>query len=409
MDGRSFSEIHSRWFSPIQVLELDACTRCQECLNICPVTAIDRETSPMDRIGDWRRIVDRQTGIRARLFGRPSLDEKILHDLADSAYACTTCGACGVVCESGISTAQLWESMRGAIVDLGGSRAGVFADAAERIARFRNPYGAPQEKRSAWIPGDIVIADAAPVAYFPGCTVSFRQPEIGMAALRILQSLNIRFCMLGEEESCCGSLLFRTGHSPEDAEVIRNLIQAVVDRGVTTLLFTCAGCLKTATTDWPRVWGGPLPFTPVPFAVFLRDQIRQGRLSFQSRIARRVAYHDSCHAGRHLMHVLGRDQAFEAPREVLRAIPGIELTELRTNREFQICCGAGGGLKRKSPDLALAIAGRKVTDVRETGAEVLATTCPFCRRNILDAAGDTLEVVDIAELVAEALGLQADE
>ncbi len=387
------------------MLELDACTRCQECIRTCPVTAIDRDTNPMDRIDTWRWIVDRQTGIRARLFGRPSLDEETMHGLADRAYSCTTCGACGVVCESGIATARLWESMRGAIVDLDCSREGVFDDAAERIVRLRNPYGGSREKRSAWIPDDIVIADTAPVAYFPGCTVSFRQQEIGMAALRILQSLGTRFCMLGEEESCCGSLLFRTGHWREEAEAIRNLIRAVADLGITTLLFTCAGCLKTATTDWPRVWGGPLPFTPVPFAAFLRDQIREGNLSFTKRIDRRVVYHDPCHAGRHVMHVLGRDQAFEAPREVLRAIPGLELTELRDNREFQICCGAGGGLKLGNPDLALAIAARKVTDIREAGAEVLATTCPFCRRNILDAADDTFEVVDVTQLVAEALGL----
>jgi heterodisulfide reductase subunit D len=406
MDGRSFSGILSRWFSPIQMLELDACTRCQECVRTCPVTAVDHENNPMDRIDGLRRIVDRHTGIRARLFGRPSPDGETLHDLTVRTYACTTCGACGIICESGISTTQLWESMRGAIVDLGCDRTGVFADTAERIARFQSPYGSLPEKRSAWVPDDIVIADTAPVAYFPGCTVSFRQQEIGVAALRILQSLGVEFSMLGKEESCCGSFLFRTGHWREQADAIRNLIQAIADRGITTLLLTCAGCLKTITTDWPRVWGGPLPFTPVPFAVFLRSQIRQGNLPFTNRIERRVAYHDPCHAGRHVMHALGRDQAFEAPRDLLRAIPGIELVELPNNRELQTCCGAGGGLKLGNPDLALAIAARKVTDVKETRADMLATSCPFCRRNILDAAGDALEVLDVIQLVAEAMGLQ---
>ncbi len=409
LDDGSFPGVLSRWFSPIQMLELDACTRCQECVRACPVAALDRNTDPMERIDGWRKIVDRQTGLRARLFGRPPLDEDVLCDLADRTYSCTTCGACGVVCESGISTARLWESMRGAIVDLGCSRACVFADAAEQICRCQNPYGESRERRSAWVPGDIAVADSAPVAYFPGCTVSFRQQEIGVAALRILQSLGVRFCMLGEAESCCGSLLFRTGYPREYADTIREMIRTLADRGVTTLLFTCAGCLKTVATDWPRVWGGPLPFTPVPFAVFLWDQVRQGNLSFPGRIDRRVVYHDPCHAGRHVMHVLGRDQAFEAPREVLGAIPGVELTEFQNNREFQVCCGAGGGLKLGNPDLALAIAARKVADARETGAGVLVTTCPFCRRNIRDAAGDALEVVDVVQLVAEALGLQAGE
>ncbi len=108
------------------------------------------------------------------------------------------------------------------------------------------------------------------------------------------------------------------------------------------------------------------------------------------------------------MHVKGKDWAFEAPRDVLRSIPGIEFKEMARNRALQRCCGAGGGVKAGIPDLALDMAKARVKDVEETGSQIVASTCPFCRRNIMDArsaAGAPVKVVDVVELMAKSMGL----
>ncbi len=395
----TFTEIQSRWFSPLQMLELDACTRCQECVAACPVVRAGFPDGAMERIAGWGGTGVHATGLIARLLGKPASGPD-LTAVFDSLLRCTTCGKCSVVCESGISTTELWESMRGAGRELGFRNAAV-EKTIDAIAQQKNPYSAVPETRATWIPENVPIASSAPVGFFAGCTVAFRQPELGRAALRILARSNTRFCMLGNE-SCCGSFLFRTGSWREYSATILSMIQDFEERGVKTVLFPCAGCLKTATIDWPRVYGRPLPFRTMPFSVFLRDLIREKKIRFGTPVPRRVAYHDPCHGGRHLVHPLGKDWVFEAPRDVLSAIPGVELVEFPDNRESGICCGAGGGVKIGVPDLASIIAHEKIESVHQMKADILASTCPFCRRNLGEAgvtAGSNVEVLDVIELV----------
>ena len=381
------------------MLELDACTRCQECVAACPVVRAGIPDGAMERIDVWRRAGARSTGLKALLLKSRSSGPD-LTALFESLFRCTTCGICSVICESGISTTPLWESMRGAGRELGFRHADVEMIAGG-IITMKNPYSRAPETRTAWIPVDIKIADSAPVGFFAGCTIAFRQPELGRAALRILARSNTPFCMLGTTESCCGSFLARTGSIRDYHDTIQAMIQEFEKRGVTTVLFPCAGCLKTATVDWPQVYGRPLPFKTMPFSVFLRDLIRENKIRFRSHLPRRVLYHDPCHGGRHLVHHLGKDWVFEAPRDILKAIPGLDLAEFPENREFAVCCGAGGGVKTGHPDLSQTIAHEKIDTISRIGADILASTCPFCRRNLEDAritAGSEIEIRDVIEL-----------
>lgn len=399
LDEETIPSARSRWFSPVQMLEVDACSRCQECVAVCPVVSAGVPDGAMERIARWREAGTRSHGLLARLLGRP-LSRPELTALFDSLFRCTSCGACEFVCESAISTPALWESMRGAGRDLG-FRDPSIERSANSIARERNPYGMPPESRTAWIPPGTRIAESAPVAFFAGCTIAFWQPDLGRAALRILARSGTEFCMLGNDESCCGSFLFRTGAWKEYPDTILAMIRTFEKRGVKTVLFSCAGCLKTATVDWPQVYGRPLPFEVVSFSVFLRDCIRNKTIQFTSPLPRRVAYHDPCHGARHLMKRLGRDRVFEAPRDILTSIPGLELSEFPENREFSVCCGAGGGVKTGDPGLAATIAHEKIAALDRMGAGILASTCPFCRRNLDDAriaSGSQVEVLDVIEL-----------
>jgi len=382
------------------MLELDACTRCQECVDACPVVKAGYPDGAMERIAGWRRLGTPSGKVLALLHQSPTY-EADQAALFSSLFRCTSCGACSVVCESGIATAPLWESIMGAAREMGFVNVTI-----ERTARIimekKNPYGNSSTDRAAWIPADIPVADAAPLAVFAGCTAAFRQPEIGQAALRILERSGTPFCMLKERESCCGSFLFRTGAWEEYTDTILPMIEDLKARGVKTMLVSCAGCLKTITIDWPRVYGKELPFRAIPFTAFIRDLIREKKIRFRFSPPLRVAYHDPCHSGRHLMHELGRDLAFEAPRDVLSAIPGFEVVEFAKNREYQVCCGAGGGIKARDSDLAIAIAKEKVTAAERLHAEILASTCPFCRRNLEDtraATGSAFDVLDVIQLV----------
>lgn len=400
-----FPAVRSRWFSSLQMLELDACTRCRECVDVCPVVRAGFPDGAMERIAGWRRLGTPSARFISRLT-KASFAGTDRVALFSSLFRCTSCGACSVVCESGLALPALWESMMGAGREMGFCDAAV-EQVADAVLHEKSPFGRGDGERVAWIPAGSRIADSAPIGLFAGCTSAFRQPELGQAALRILEASQTEFCMLKDGESCCGSILFRTGSWKEYRETVLSMIADLLARGVETLLVLCAGCLKTISVDWPRVYGGELPFRPVPFSVFLRDLIREGRIGFGSGRPLRVAYHDPCHGARHLMHRLGRDWVFEAPREVLAAVPGLVVVEFAQNREHQVCCGAGGGVKAGDPGLALRIATEKLAEAGGLQAGIIASTCPFCRRNLDDArerTGSAVEILDVVQLADRLMG-----
>lgn len=392
------------------MLELDACTRCMACVEVCPTITSNDPDGAMERIDNWKKLTP--SPLLMKLFQRSEPDYSgILTDISATLTRCTSCGRCAVVCESGIQTSQLWESMRGVCRDRG-YRDEALEKKAETVFEKGNPYGEEQKSRSSWIPSSTTIADTAPIAFFAGCTIAFRNPDLGRAALRFLAASKTEFCILDNEEFCCGSILFRTGAWREYADPILSMIHRIQEKGVREVLVPCAGCLKTLTLDWPRVYGSPLPFRVTPFPQFIRDIIREGKVSFHPDITARVIYHDPCHGGRHLLHILGEDSVFDAPREVLSAIPGITALEFADNRQNQSCCGAGGGLKTADPAFSVEIATRKLDTIKEQKVDILVSSCPFCERNFSDALNTgehTCTVMDMIELVDQALVRQENQ
>jgi heterodisulfide reductase subunit D len=402
-DMKEIKKIISCWFTPIQMLELDACTKCQECVSICPTVTAGFCEGAMERIQSWQKLIKSPYSISSLLEKKVDF-EVSLHDVSLSLSRCTSCGICAVVCESGIQTAYLWESMRGATRDLG-FHDDVAAKKAETIIRKKNPYDEDQESRNSWIPADHKMDDGASIALFTGCTLAFRNPETARAALRILDASGTRFTVL-DHEYCCGSFLFRTGTWKEYTDPILEVIQDINDKGITEVLVPCAGCLKTLTMDWPKVCGTPLPFKVTSFASFIREKIGENQIQLSPGEEIEVIYHDPCHGARHLMHHLGEWTVFEAPREVISAIPNTRLIEFPKNRQFQSCCGAGAGVKSEDPEMAGSIASEKLKTAKKLGADTLVSTCPFCERNFSDANDtnkDSLEVVDLIELVDRAI------
>ena len=160
--------------------------------------------------------------------------------------------------------------------------------------------------------------------------------------------------------------------------------------------------------------------------------IQQGKISFTKTVPLHVTYHDPCHLGRlgeplkpwngeiksadePRMYItdpvrevnFGRKGVYDAPRNILKAIPGITLTEMPRIREWAYCCGAGGGAKEAYPDFAMSTASERLREARSTGAEMLVTACPWCERNFKDAAtesGNHIGVHDVIELVLQAMG-----
>ncbi len=397
-------------FSPIHLMNYDACTRCGECVKYCPTYEgrnYDRAIEPRDKIIRWRDWVTRSYGYRAKLLGPDVIPEKEIKKYAEDLYNCTICGMCGTVCPSGLDTIEMWEANRANLVKRGNGPYGKQSLFPKTIGEEHNPYFKSQKDRLAWITPDIRVAEKSDIAYFAGCTAGYNQHAICVNTARILNKLNVPFMLLGEDEWCCSSAIIRTGQQHiNDVPRLAALhnVEALRALGAKKVVYSCAGCFRTANIDWLRAYGGKLPFESLHISQFLAEQLAAGKIRWEKRFEKTITFHDPCHLGRHI-------GVFEEPREVLKSMPGVRLVEMRRNRNEQRCCGAGGGVKAGLPDLALNVAKDRVRDALETDAEVLLSGCPFCRRNLLDGRDELkldMKVDDIVVLAAYMMGLSTD-
>ena len=403
--------IDTKNLTAVQLMELDSCTRCGECVKWCPTyAATDGKPglAPRDKILRWRQYMNKSYGIKAKLFGPQEIPQSELEEFKDDVHSCTTCGICGTVCESGINTVELWEALRANLVKKGIGPYGKQNMFPKLIGQYHNPYLLDQKDRLAWVPDDVKIEDKSDLVYFTGCTAGYKQLTLAFATSRVLNKLGIKFAMLGEDEWCCGSALIRTGQAHVNGmvplQVAKHNVESIKKMGAKKVLFACAGCFRTAKIDWPRLLGEELPFEVVHITEFLEDLIKQGKIKWEKSIDKTITYHDPCHLGRHV-------GVYDAPRYVLSHIPGVKFVEMDRIKEFQRCCGAGGGVKAGIPDLAEGIAQSRVKDALETKADLLSSACPFCKRNLMDGRDSMkadIDVEDIIELVAQALGLKLD-
>ncbi|MHC1576925.1 MAG: (Fe-S)-binding protein [Methanosarcinaceae archaeon] len=409
--ARNEPSINTNNLTAVQLMELDSCTRCGECVEWCPTydaSNKDPGLAPRDKILRWRQYMNKSYGLRARLFGPRAIPEEEIEQFKDDLYKCSTCGMCGTVCESGINTIELWESMRANLVKRGNGPYGKQGMFVKLIGEYMNPYMADPKDRLSWIPDDVKIADKADILYFGGCTAELRQKKLAFATARVLNHLGIEFTMMGEDEVCCCSALIRTGqYEIEDIarEAARKNVDGIKARGATKVLYACAGCYRTSLIDWPRLLGEEMPFEIIHIAEFLEGLIKEGKLEWVKPFDNRViTYHDPCHMGRHV-------GVYDAPRFVIENIPGLNFVEMDRIKENQRCCGAGGGVKAGVPDLALGIAESRVQDALAKKPDILSSACPFCKRNLCDGRDslgltpDEMEVEDLIVLTAEALGI----
>ncbi|MDD1779511.1 MAG: hypothetical protein LUQ65_15215, partial [Candidatus Helarchaeota archaeon] len=262
------------------------------------------------------------------------------------------------------------------------------------IAADHNPYKEAHAKRTAWVKEALKLKETADVLYFVGCTSSYREAEIASNMLHIMTNSAIDVTV-SKEEWCCGSPLIRTGQLKTVKELAEHNLEIIKKSGAKTVVFSCAGCYRTFKEDYPTLGIEP-KVELLHVTDYLVKLIKDGKIKFKEGApAIKVTYHDPCHIGRHC-------GIYNSPREILKSIPGVELVEMRRNKEFAWCCGAGGGVKSGLKDWALEIATERIKEAEETGAQLLISACPFCKRNLMDAikaCKSKLKFMDITEFV----------
>jgi heterodisulfide reductase subunit D len=272
----------------------------------------------------------------------------------------------------------------------------------DSYVKHGNVYGDSHDHRSDWLRGEQAskfhVVDRGSVAYFTGCTAAYRSPETAVSTLNLLSRLVPEgIVVLGDAEECCGGPLVRVGQGLQAgvANRIREMVQRLVQRGVKRVVFSCPGCYSAAVEYWPRMLGENLPFEAVHVVEFVANAVRGGLVRF-NEMASTVTYHDPCHLGRQL-------GIYDAPREILAAMPGVRFIEMEHIRERARCCGAGGGVRSALPSVTSAIAARRVEEARRTGASTVITSCVFCMQAIRKAIEESrtpMKCLDIIEMLS---------
>src|SRR5208337_836833 len=278
--------------SPQQLLELDACTQCGECLAVCPVQEVtgNPAISPPEKIRMFKEFVRGAEGLKARLFGPEDMDRKLLEDFTKAVYECTTCGACGQNCTVGIFTQRLWPMLRKEMVKRGLGPIGDQAQMPQVVLETGNPYNKPAKDRfRPWFPEDVRLSETADIAYYAGCTGAYSAQPMVRGDVLVLNAIGEPFTMLPpEEEVCCGFPLFITGQHDQLQDLITRLVQGYEARGVKVLICSCPCCVNIMTRDWPLFYRKPLPFTIRHITQYVSDAISAGKLRFRKELRETV-------------------------------------------------------------------------------------------------------------------------
>jgi len=379
-------------------IEPMVCARCGFCTFVCPAyndTLWDSQ-SPRGKLYQLKELIDSKKPIPA--------------DFADRIFKCTLCGACQEICQTNIPLLRFWQLIRNEIGHLE-EWPEIVKYLDQSIESSMNIMDIDQADRNLWtdMVEDLVEGHEqkqAEIAYFAGCNISFKGTlaHMGENTVKILDHLGLDYTTLGEKEFCCGNPYFVAGEFEKAKMLAENNLSALRELGVKTVVFNCPGCHRAFNEEYEHLLGKEAVegFEFLPFSEFVYRQIKEGKLKFNRTYDHVVTYHDPCELGRH-------QDIYEPAREVLKAIPGLELREMKHRRGKADCCGGGGLLKGTNPLMSVRISGRRIAQAEKTGAEIMVSECPSCTMSFSDGLEDTgseLKFKDLSQIVVEALGIE---
>ncbi|HEV8595195.1 MAG TPA: (Fe-S)-binding protein, partial [Thermoplasmata archaeon] len=268
-----------------------------------------------------------------------------------------------------------------------------------------NPWGMNQGDRAAWakgLPDEVPVVDPSSgtldheYLYWVGCATSFddRNKKVAVATAKLLQRAGVDFAILGQNELCTGDPARRSGNEYVFQMLASQNIEALNGLGVRKIIASCPHCFNTLKNEYPQFGG---KYEVIHHSQMLAELIAQGKLKPENPVAATVTHHDSCYLGRY-------NDIYDEPRQVLEALPQIKTVEMGRCRDKGFCCGAGGARMWMEETVGEKVNHRRLSHVTETGADIVATACPYCLIMMDDAAKTknvdaTLARADIAELL----------
>lgn len=324
--------------------------------------------------------------------------DRITPELKEVMYTCTNCLMCQEICGVRNDGYGPWDITVAAREEINQKEGPIAAHRViwQGLKEHDNPWGRPISERGQWAAGlslKTLSVGQASTLLFAGCAADQPSGRRGVISLaKLLQKAGEQFAILGNEEKCCGLYALDLGFRPEFERLQRDHLATVKAAGIRKVIVACGSC--------NRIWKEHTKAAGFDVKVasgveYVESLIQSGRLAFSKTPPKKVTYHDSCHLGRGC-------GVYDAPRRILRAIPGVELVEMERNRRWSWCCGGGGGVPEAYPELARWNAADRMREAAQTGAELMLTSSALCQRSFADLRQPALPTQDLLDFVYQA-------
>jgi Fe-S oxidoreductase len=433
-------------FSWKSLMDTYACTECARCSNYCPAYGTGKNLSPMQLVHDIRyEMLDRVqlgdkiaaleqsvTSLESFAKEQDATDDHPPPDLVfargelgaakqelesmpkmtggriaeDTLWACTTCGACQEVCPVFIEHPLKILQMRQNLVLEQEKTPPELQRTYRNIERQSNPWGIGNDQRMDWAKDlDVKLIEDHPnpeYILWVGCAGAFDARIIKQtrAMIKVLNTAGVEYAVLGHSEACTGDPARRTGNEMLFQALAEQNIETLKNANAKKVVTSCPHCLHTLRHDYPQFGGN---FEVVHHTQLIDHLYRTNKLRSDEMTAPvgSITYHDSCYLGRW-------NREFDAPRDVLKAVGIPNIVEMKRNKQYGFCCGAGGGRMFMEEHEGQRVNENRTNEIIEAQVDAVAVACPFCNIMLTDGmksanVDDKIQVLDIAELVAQSI------
>ncbi|WP_019121041.1 (Fe-S)-binding protein [Brevibacillus massiliensis] len=429
-------------FTQVQLIDLYACVECGRCTSMCPASGTGKLLSPMDLIVKMRdHLTEKGAVVTSRTpwmpsFAFPNAAANQLAVQANEAaaaaegaaakpleyttnligdviteqelWACTTCRNCEDQCPVMNEHVDKIIDMRRYLVMTEGSVPAEAQRALNNIERQGNPWGINRKDRTKWIEGldeayavpTVKDTDEFEYLFWVGSMGSYdnRSIKITHAFVKLMHEAGISFAILGNEEKNSGDTARRIGNEFLFQQLAQENIALFEAYGVKKIVTCDPHAFNTFKNEYPEFG---LKAEVYHHSELLEQWLKEGRLSPSKEVKERITYHDSCYLGRY-------NEIYDKPRQILAAIPGVEIVEMKRSGCDSMCCGAGGGMMWMEETEGTRVNVARTEQALEVGPTQIASACPYCLTMMNDGIKmkekeNEVKARDIAEILADAI------
>jgi len=383
-----------------QIMDSYACIMCFRCQEVCPAYNTGKVLSPAALEINKRYHLNYGGGTDVALINNMISEEAV--------WACTSCGACVDICPVGNEPMRDILEIRRNLSMMESNFPKQLETTFKGMERNMNPWNVSQQERMKWAQGlnvPTIEQNGEPeILWWVGCAAATdaRAQKTAQAFAKILNAAGVNYAVLGKNEACSGDSARRAGRediffglATQNVEILNEVGAGLASAVRMRIVTTCPHCLHTIKNEYPAFGGN---YDVIHHTQFINELVGAGKIKLEvTKDDYKVTFHDPCYLGRH-------NKVFDAPREALKSTGALTI-EMPRNSAKSFCCGAGGAQfwKEEEPG-SERVSNARFREAKETGANTVAVSCPFCLTMLTDASktdNSTIQVKDVAELVAE--------